>query len=423
MRLLRNFTKHAEGSVLVEFGDTRVICTASVEERVPAFLKGKGEGWVTAEYGMLPRATHTRSDREAARGKQGGRTQEIQRLIGRSLRAVFDLAALGERSLHIDCDVIQADGGTRTAAITGGFVAAYDACRWLRARGMIDNVPVSDFVAAVSVGLHGGVPVLDLDYVEDSGCDTDMNVVMTGKGGFVEVQGTAEGAPFSAKQMESMLQLAERRHPLAGGGAEARARIVSRRLVLASANAAKLREISMMLDGSSWDVVPQSVLGVDSADEPHATFVENALAKARHAAARTGTPALADDSGLCVESLNGAPGVRSARFAGEAANDQSNNAELLRRLSGVTSAARALHLRSGRAFARPKMQSRSSSMRAGTAKSRKRRAAQADSVMTRCFTSPSLGLTAAELDPAHKNRISHRGLALRALAARLADWI
>ncbi len=209
VRLLRNFTKHAEGSVLVEFGDTRVICTASVEERVPAFLKGKGEGWLTAEYGMLPRSTHTRSDREAARGRQGGRTHEIQRLIGRSLRAVFKLAALGERTLHIDCDVIQADGGTRTAAITGGFVAAYDACRWLRARGMIDNLPVSDFVAAVSVGVHQGVSVLDLDYAEDSSCETDMNVVMTSSGGFVEVQGTAEGTPFTARQMESMLQLAK----------------------------------------------------------------------------------------------------------------------------------------------------------------------------------------------------------------------
>jgi len=209
VRLLRQFTKHAEGSVLVEFGDTRVICTASVEERVPAFLKGKGEGWLTAEYGMLPRATNTRSDREAARGKQGGRTQEIQRLIGRSLRSVFDLAALGERTLHIDCDVIQADGGTRTASITGGFVAAFDACRWLRMRGMIDNTPISDFVAAVSVGLYLGAPVLDLDYVEDSGCDTDMNVVMTGNGGFVEVQGTAEGVPFTAQQMDAMLKLAK----------------------------------------------------------------------------------------------------------------------------------------------------------------------------------------------------------------------
>jgi ribonuclease PH len=207
VRIVRNYTKHAEGSVLVEFGDTRVICTASVEEKVPSFLKGKGQGWLTAEYGMLPRATGTRTDREAARGKQSGRTQEIQRLIGRSLRAVFDLTKLGERTLHIDCDVIQADGGTRTAAITGGFVAAYDAARWLRLRGAIDNLPVSDFVAAVSVGIYQHVAVLDLDYVEDSGCETDMNVVMTGGGGLVEVQGTAEGRPFTQQQMDSMLAL------------------------------------------------------------------------------------------------------------------------------------------------------------------------------------------------------------------------
>jgi len=175
---------------------------------VPPFLKGKGQGWVTAEYGMLPRSTNTRSDREAARGKQSGRTQEIQRLIGRSLRSVVDLIALGERTLQIDCDVIQADGGTRTAAITGGFVAAYDAIRWLRERGMIEKLPVLDFVAAVSVGVFQGVPLLDLDYVEDSACETDMNVVMTGGGGFVEVQGTAEGKPFTREQMDSLLELA-----------------------------------------------------------------------------------------------------------------------------------------------------------------------------------------------------------------------
>jgi ribonuclease PH len=208
VRLTRNYTKHAEGSVLVEFGDTKVICTASVDEKVPPFLKGKGQGWVTAEYGMLPRSTNTRSDREAARGKQSGRTQEIQRLIGRSLRSVFDLAALGERTLQIDCDVIQADGGTRTAAITGGFVAAYDAVRWLRGRGMIEALPVLDFVAAISVGVFQGVPLLDLDYIEDSACETDMNVVMTGSGGFVEVQGTAEGKPFTREQMDMLLELA-----------------------------------------------------------------------------------------------------------------------------------------------------------------------------------------------------------------------
>ncbi|MGB2816478.1 MAG: ribonuclease PH [Burkholderiaceae bacterium] len=208
VRLARNYTKHAEGAVLVEFGDTKVICTASVEEKVPPFLKGKGQGWMTAEYGMLPRATNTRSDREAARGKQSGRTQEIQRLIGRSLRSVFDLPGLGERTIHIDCDVIQADGGTRTAAITGGFVAAYDAVRWLRERGMIEKLPVLDYVAAVSVGVFQGTPLLDLDYVEDSACETDMNVVMTGAGGFVEVQGTAEGKPFTREQMDTLLELA-----------------------------------------------------------------------------------------------------------------------------------------------------------------------------------------------------------------------
>jgi len=196
--------------VLVEFGDTRVICTASVEEKVPAFLKGKGEGWLTAEYGMLPRATNTRSDREAARGKQSGRTHEIQRLIGRSLRAVFDLRLLGERTLHIDCDVIQADGGTRTAAITGGYVAAVDAARWLRERGMIENLPLRDQVAAVSVGVMGSTAILDLDYAEDSQCETDMNVVMTGRGRYVEVQGTAEGEPFTEAQMTAMMSLARK---------------------------------------------------------------------------------------------------------------------------------------------------------------------------------------------------------------------
>jgi len=206
----RNFTRHAEGSVLVAFGDTRVICTASVEEGVPGFLRGSGSGWVTAEYGMLPRATHTRSDREAARGKQSGRTQEIQRLIGRSLRAVADLERLGERTVKIDCDVIQADGGTRTASVTGAFVALHDAIGTLLRGGVLPNSPLRDFVAAVSVGLVGGVPVLDLDYTEDSSCDTDMNVVMTGSGGFVEVQGTAEREPFTAAQMDALVALAKR---------------------------------------------------------------------------------------------------------------------------------------------------------------------------------------------------------------------
>jgi len=207
--LTRHYTKHAEGSVLVAFGDTKVLCTASVEEKVPFHKKGSGEGWVTAEYGMLPRATHTRGDREAARGKQSGRTQEIQRLIGRSLRCVFDLKALGERTLHLDCDVLQADGGTRTAAITGAYVAAADAVAFLLRQSRLTASPIREAVAAVSVGIVGGVPMLDLDYTEDSACDTDMNVVMTGSGGFVEVQGTAEGASFSRDEMNELLQLAD----------------------------------------------------------------------------------------------------------------------------------------------------------------------------------------------------------------------
>ena len=208
VRITPHFTRHAEGSVLIECGDTRVLCTASVEERVPPHKKGSGEGWVTAEYGMLPRSTHTRSKREAASGKQSGRTQEIQRLIGRSLRAVVDLKKLGERQITLDCDVLQADGGTRCASITGAYVALAIACNKLVAAGALPESPLTDSVAAVSVGIFEGTPVLDLDYDEDSNCETDMNVVMTGNGGFVEVQGTAEGKPFSRAEMDALLALA-----------------------------------------------------------------------------------------------------------------------------------------------------------------------------------------------------------------------
>jgi ribonuclease PH len=210
VRIQRGFTRHPEGSVLVEFGDTRVLCTASVEDRVPPFLKDSGRGWVTAEYGMLPRSTNTRTEREAARGKQSGRTQEIQRLIGRSLRSVVDLTSLGGRTIQVDCDVLQADGGTRTAAITGGFVALHDALTWLAGKGAFPSVPVRDFVAAVSVGVYEGAPVLDLDYAEDSTSGCDMNIVMTGAGSFVELQGTAEGATFSRAEIDALLGLAQR---------------------------------------------------------------------------------------------------------------------------------------------------------------------------------------------------------------------
>ena len=209
IRITRHYTKHAEGAVLIECGDTKVICTASVEERVPPHKKGSGEGWVTAEYGMLPRSTGERMSREAAKGKQSGRTQEIQRLIGRSLRAVVDLAKLGERTITLDCDVIQADGGTRTASITGAYVALHDAVNVLMQKGLVKENPLRDSVAAISVGIYQGTPVLDLDYLEDSDCDTDMNVVMLGSGHFVEVQGTAEGHPFSREEMDTLLELAK----------------------------------------------------------------------------------------------------------------------------------------------------------------------------------------------------------------------
>jgi ribonuclease PH len=208
VRITRNYTKHAEGSVLVEFGDTRVLCNATIEERIPQFLKGKGEGWVTAEYGMLPRSTNSRMNREAARGRQGGRTMEIQRLIGRSLRAVMDMKALGERSITIDCDVIQADGGTRTASITGGYVALVDAVVSLLDKKILKKNPITGQVASVSVGIYQGTPVLDLDYPEDCSAETDMNVVMNGSGDFIEVQGTAEGHPFNQGELDAMLTLA-----------------------------------------------------------------------------------------------------------------------------------------------------------------------------------------------------------------------
>jgi len=209
IRITRRYTCHAEGSVLIESGNTKVLCTASVLEKQPPHLRGTAQGWVTAEYGMLPRSTHTRMDREAARGKQSGRTQEIQRLIGRSLRAVVDLNVLGPRSIHLDCDVLQADGGTRTASITGAFVALHDAVGVLLGKQAITATPIREHVAAVSVGIHAGTPLLDLDYAEDSTCDTDMNVVMTGSGGLIEIQGTAEGAPFSRAEMDAMVELAQ----------------------------------------------------------------------------------------------------------------------------------------------------------------------------------------------------------------------
>ncbi len=310
---------HAEGSVLVAFGDTKVLCTASVEEKVPPHKRGSGEGWVTAEYGMLPRATHTRSDREAARGKQSGRTQEIQRLIGRSMRSVFDLKALGERTIQLDCDVLQADGGTRTAAITGAFVAAHDAVSWLLAQGRIAASPIRDCVAAVSVGIVQGTPLLDLEYSEDSTCDTDMNVVMTGARRLRRSAGHGRRRALLARRDGRAAGAGRQGHRRTGGGAEggAAAGMSQRlRLVLASNNAKQAgRTAGAVRRRCRWTWWRSASLGMAEAEEPHLTFIENALAKARHAAQASGQAALADDSGLCVDALGGAPGVVSAHYA------------------------------------------------------------------------------------------------------------
>ena len=320
IKITRHYTKHAEGSVLIECGDTRILCTASVDEKVPPFLRGKEQGWLTAEYGMLPRSTGERMQREAAKGKQSGRTMEIQRLIGRSLRSVMDLSKLGERTIQVDCDVIQADGGTRTASITGAFVAVHDAVETLLQRQMIETTPILAHVAAVSVGIYEGVPVLDLDYIEDSRCDTDMNVVMNGEFGLVEMQGTAEGVPFSRAGLGC-----DGGSGTAGNtGTDPDSENVPgemrtghmQKLVIASSNAGKLREIRHLLEPLGIEVLPQSQFKVSEVDEPHRTFIENAIVKARHACEQTGLPSLADDSGICVNALNGQPGVLSARYAG-----------------------------------------------------------------------------------------------------------
>ena len=329
-----------EGSVLVEYGDTRVLCTASIEEGVPPFLRGKAHGWVTAEYGMLPRATHTRTQREAARGKQTGRTQEIQRLIGRSLRAAVNLEALGERTVLIDCDVLQADGGTRTASITGSYLALAEACDSLLRRGLIAGSPLHGQIAAVSVGIVRGEPLLDLDYAEDSEAETDMNVVMNNGGGFVEVQGTAEGHALRRHELDALLNAGRHGHRaavrLAGSSAgcltaSARDRCES---CTASANAGKQRELSALLEPCGLRLRLASEFHLASAPETGASLHDNAMLKARYAARATGLATLADDSGLEVDALHGRPGVLSARYARPSTSDQDNNARLLSRAGG-----------------------------------------------------------------------------------------
>ncbi|MDO9536167.1 MAG: ribonuclease PH [Bacillota bacterium] len=338
VKITRNYLKYAEGSALIEMGNTKVICAASVEENVPHWMKGGQKGWVTAEYSLLPRSTHSRNTREAARGRISGRTYEIQRLIGRSLRAVVDLNALGERTVWLDCDVLQADGGTRTAAITGAFVALADAFDLLHREKKIEKFPLTDFVAAISVGLFKGDALLDLSYEEDSQADVDMNIVMTGSEELVEVQGTAEKKSFSRNELNNLIDLGVRginmlfniQKESLGDIAHKISRSGKKKLILATRNEGKKEELKKMLSSLPFKVYslgdfPQ----LPEVEETGSTFTENAILKAETISHLTGEMVLADDSGLEVMHLGGRPGVYSARFAGDGATDEENNALLL----------------------------------------------------------------------------------------------
>ncbi|MEG0372003.1 MAG: ribonuclease PH [Clostridium sp.] len=347
IKVTRGYTKHAEGSVLIECGDTKVICTASIEDRVPSFLKGTGEGWITAEYGMLPRATGSRKARESSRGKVDGRTSEIQRLIGRSLRSVVDLKKLSERTIWIDCDVIQADGGTRCASITGAFIALVDAVNALDSKVKFKEYPIKNYVGAVSVGIRENEVILDLCYEEDSTALVDMNVVMTDKHEFIEVQGTGEERPYTLNEFNNMVQVAtngiekiikvQKESLLEGGNRIGEGRVTRiDKLVLASNNEHKVYEIKKMLKSLSIDVISLKDAGIDiEVDEDKETFEGNSFKKACEVKKLTEYAVLADDSGLEVTALNMKPGVYSARYAGEECNDENNKRKLLKDMEGI----------------------------------------------------------------------------------------
>lgn len=369
IQFTKDYTKHAEGSVLVEFGDTKVICTASIEDKVPPFLKNSGTGWITAEYSMLPRSTHQRKIRESSRGKVDGRTHEIQRLIGRSLRSVIDLKSLGEKTIWIDCDVIQADGGTRTASISGSFVALALACDKLYKTKHLKKFPIKEFISAVSVGIVQGQCVLDLCYEQDSNAHVDMNVVMTGKGEFVEIQSTGEEKPFTRTQFNDLLELAENgcaniikmQKEVLGeeitnriSGIVPKAQVVKKErvkhdnssylnaegkleFVIASSNQHKIEEINAILSGHDIKLLSLEDVGLKGIEieETGATFEENAMIKAKKIMELTGKIAIADDSGLVVDALSGEPGVYSARYAGKDSNDDKNNQLLMKKLADV----------------------------------------------------------------------------------------
>ena len=426
-----NVYKHPEGSVVISFGDTRVICSATVEEKVPPFLRGKGTGWVTAEYSMLPRATNTRNIRESTKGKISGRTMEIQRLIGRSLRAVVDLEKLGERSIIVDCDVIQADGGTRAASITGAFLAMKLAVEKMRRSNILTEDPIKEYLAAVSAGiLDSGACVLDLNYKEDSAAAVDMNLVMTESGQFVELQGTGEEATFSGDELNSLLFYGKTGiEELINYQKEA---LISennvlekdsKSIVIATRNVGKAKEFKKMFAEKGYQV--KTLLdfpNLPDVEETGKTFEENARLKAETIAQLLNQPVLADDSGLIVEALNGMPGIYSARFAGESKNDASNNAKLLYELTDVPKEKRTATFHCTLVFAVP---NKGSLVVEGNWDGEIATIPRGENGFgyDPLFFIPSEGKTVAELSEEVKNKISHRALAVRQLKEQWQDWL
>ena len=418
----RSYLRYAEGSALIEIGDTRIVCAASVEESVPPWMKGEKRGWVTAEYSLLPRATHKRNIREASRGKIGGRTSEIQRFIGRALRAVIDFEALGERTIWLDCDVLQADGGTRTAAVTGAFVALAEACQRLQRERKISRFPIKDFVAAVSAGIVEGEILLDLSFGEDSGADVDMNVVMTGSGQLVEIQGTAEKKPFSKGELDQLLRLATsgiedlisaQKESLGEIAAKIQPPPPRKKLLLASFNEGKLRELKELLAPLPLEIISlKSYPHLSAVEETGSTFEENAVLKAEVYSRATGEMVLADDSGLEVQYLGGRPGIYFARFAGEGATDEQNNALLLKMMAKSSPADRGARFVCAIALAVPGEKTRTvEGIAYGSIVTAPR--GKLGFGYDPLFLSPEESKTFAEMDQKTKGRISHRGKALK----------
>lgn len=428
IKIETNVFKHPEGSVVISFGDTKVICSATLEDSVPPFLRGSGSGWVTAEYSMLPRATNTRNRRESAKGKLSGRTMEIQRLIGRSLRAVIDLEKLGERSIIVDCDVIQADGGTRTASITGGFVALRLAVNKLLASGELAEDPIKEHLAAISVGmLPDGTVVTDLDYLEDSSAAVDMNLVMTESGRFVEIQGTGEEATFNDDELNALILHGK------AGIAELIAyqkealfeavEIEEKTIVIATRNSGKAKEFAALFAKEGYQI--KTLLDypdLPDVEETGTTFEENARLKAETIAQLLQQPVLADDSGLVVDALNGMPGIFSARFAGERKSDAANNAKLLHELTNVPDEQRTAHFHCTLVFAAPQKESL---VVEADWDGRIARIPQGDNGFgyDPLFIVPGYDKTSAELTSEEKNKISHRGMAVKELERTWKEWL